>query len=104
MAFNTIKKSAKILHRKYVEEDGGIVEMKAFQIPSSIQYPLGLKYSLFYIREKSVIVGYDNHFPKGPHKHLLGKEYPYQFNNLSILISDFEKDIAKIRKEFNDEG
>ena len=38
-------------------------------------------------------VGYDNHQPKGDHRHFRGVEEVYQYKNPEALIRDFFKDV-----------
>ncbi len=40
-----------LFHRKNIEPNGNIVEMKIWKVPYSKDKPHGLKYSLVYIRE-----------------------------------------------------
>jgi len=39
-------------------------------------------------------VRYDNHIPKGEHKHIKGVEQPYTFVSEEKLIADFLADIV----------
>jgi hypothetical protein len=66
-----------------------IVEMKIWRIPESKNYPQGRKYSLFLVVGGQVIVGFDNHKPKGPHIHLGDQELPYLYRGDESLIDDF---------------
>lgn len=68
-----------------------IAELRTVEVPKSDDYPLGLKYSLFLVEKRSgrVLVGFDNHRPKGPHMHLRGKELAYEFKNEEQLVDDF---------------
>lgn len=61
------------------------------EVPKSTYYPEGLKYSLFLVLKESgdVLVGFDNHKPKGPHLHLRGHEEPYEYVNEEKLVDDF---------------
>jgi hypothetical protein len=36
-----------------------------------------------------VLVGFDNHPPKGHHLHLDGREVPYRYRDLRRLVKDF---------------
>jgi hypothetical protein len=36
-----------------------------------------------------VVIGIDNHKPKGPHLHLGNKELPYTYQDEEILLIDF---------------
>ena len=74
------------LHGKYV------VEMVLFEIPKSNRYPLGMKYRLICVDEKSGDRALmDNHHPKGPHVHLDDRELHYDFVNDEKLFDDFEQ-------------
>lgn len=66
-----------IFHRKNVEPNGDIVEMKIWKVPASQRTPLGLKYSLVYIRGGRRISGYDNAEGKDHHRHYKGRESGY---------------------------
>lgn len=76
-----------LVHR--VTRDLAIAEIKIWRVLKSEHYPDGLKYSLFLVAGGEVLVGIDNHKPKGPHLHLGDRELPYQFRNDAILLSDF---------------
>ncbi|MBP9708894.1 MAG: hypothetical protein KBD78_14760 [Oligoflexales bacterium] len=66
-----------------------IAEIKIWKIPKSTHYPQGLKYSLFLVSSGTVLVGFDNHKPKGPHLHLGNKEVFYDFSTPARLLQDF---------------
>jgi Family of unknown function (DUF6516) len=44
------------------------------------------------------VVGYDNHWPKGHHRHFLGEEGSYAYTDVDTLIADFKADLARVRK------
>jgi len=46
--------------------------------------------------EKEPAVLYDNHHPKGHHRHIEGVEEPYQFVELDRLIADFMADLTRV--------
>ena len=68
-----------------------IAELKVWDVPQSSHYPEGLKYSLFLVAKDSgmVIIGFDNHKPKGPHLHHDGIEMAYKFSGEESLVDDF---------------
>jgi hypothetical protein len=82
-----------VLQTKVVLHTGVTVEMKIWEVPKIERYPQGYKYSLFAIYNAVVLVGYDNHHPKGHHRHLAGQELPYRFTTLEILRNDFKADL-----------
>ena len=40
-----------------------------------------------------ILAGYDNHYPKGHHRHIDDKEAYYNFTTLENLKNDFKSDI-----------
>ena len=74
-----------------------VAEVKVWDVPLSPHYPEGLKYSLFLVAKADgrVIVGFDNHKPKGPHLHHEGKELLYEFRGVDALIEDFWRWVEK---------
>lgn len=88
----------KLIHRSKDElPNGGVDERVIWRVPRSHRQPEGIRYRLAYIRKggESPAVLYDNHHPKGHHKHLEGTEFSYEFDGLEKLIEDFEKDVKK---------
>lgn len=87
-------------HDKQVLADGSIVEMKIWELPvpaSGSKHRL--KYSLFYGWPGRPLVGYDNERGKGDHRHVQGKEVPYEFSTPERLIEDFLADVRHVRGE-----
>lgn len=80
-----------MLHEKRLVEGGsiGVAELKVWEVPRTGEYPAGRKFRLFFVVEGNVVVGLDNHKPKGPHLHLEGQEVPYAFTTIEQLIEDF---------------
>lgn len=87
------RKAKSVLRTKVLLKNGVIVEMKIWKIKDKEQYPDGYKYSLFAVYEGQILVGYDNHHPKGHHRHIGDVERPYQFTDLKTLRNDFKADI-----------
>jgi len=52
-------KAKLVLHTRYVDEQGGLVEMKAYDVSRAPSTPHGFKYSLVYILNGQRLVGYD---------------------------------------------
>jgi hypothetical protein len=74
--------------------------MTIWRVPKSLKMPEGVRYRLAYILsgEREPAVLYDNHHPKGHHRHLKGCEAPYEFVSVDRLIEDFKTDVAKLRE------
>lgn len=88
-----------LFYEKRVEDDGGIIEMKVWEVPYSHKNPDGVRYSLYWIKDQKILVGYDNHHPKGHHRHYGEKQLPYNFMGIKDLIKDFVEDQRRIKHE-----
>lgn len=86
-----------IFHEKFINADESVIEMKVWQVPKSRHYPVGVRYSLYWVKNGKTIAGYDNHFPKGPHRHYDRKEEEYEFVSVEKLIKDFKEDLKRIK-------
>jgi Family of unknown function (DUF6516) len=69
-----------------------------WQVEPNPRQPEGVRYRLALILagEKTPAVLYDNHHPKGHHRHIEGAEEPYQFGNVDRLIADFMADVLRL--------
>ncbi len=68
-----------------------VVELKVWEVRKSEKYPDGVKYSLYCVEvdTKNVLIGIDNHHPKGHHIHFGDEEEIYFFEDVEKLIEDF---------------
>ncbi len=73
----------------------GIAEMKVWSIPRSVDYPKGRKFSLFLVVDGKVVIGIDNHRPKGPHLHLGERQSSYEYASDDKLLEDFWELVRK---------
>ncbi len=87
--------SRKIHHLKLIDASGGIEERIIWEVPKSAKCPDGIRYRLAYIPKGSDTpsVLYDNHHPKGHHKHLRHRQFPYRFTDVEQLLEDFGRDV-----------
>jgi hypothetical protein len=92
-------KAMRIFHEKIRMVEGIVVELTVWQVTRSAQYPEGFKYSFFAVRNGVILVGYDNHRPKGHHRHFGGKEGVYEFAGLDKLRADFSSDLEEVRRQ-----
>ena len=76
-------------------KSAGVVELKVWDVPRSEKYPDGRKFSLFLVAHAEVVVGIDNHKPKGPHLHLGQREVPFHYTNDDQLLQDFWELVRK---------
>lgn len=93
---------AKLLrHRKWTDERGNLYEIVLWQVERSTRHPEGLRYRLAFIRsgEKTPALLYDNHHPKGHHRHIGAREEPYAFRTVAQLVADFTNEASKLGGE-----
>ena len=99
-AYGTVRhmsRAVKVLHEKVRTAEGIVVEFKVWRVRDIRRYPEGFRYSFFAVRDGVVLVGYDNHVPKGHHRHFGGKQEPYAFEGLDKLRADFKRDLERAR-------
>src|SRR5712692_9576283 len=86
-----------IRREKIIDEDGNILELVIWRAPSAPRQPSGVRYRLAFIRRGDArpAVLYDNHSPKGHHRHVEGVEEAYQFVDLDRLIVNFRADVER---------
>ena len=79
--------------------DGAVLEMVIWRVPEPVKGSShDFKYRLVYGRDGERIVGYDNERRiKGDHRHLEGREEPYAFTTVDVLVRDFLADVQKRR-------
>jgi hypothetical protein len=89
-----------ILHRKRRFEDGAISEMKLWQVPAPVRGSTHrFKYSLYFGKGGTRLVGYDNEAGKGDHRHYGEREEAYPFTTPERLIADFLDDVRRVRRQ-----
>jgi hypothetical protein len=75
------------------------VVVKIWQVAVSQTSPEGIDYSLSLISPQGKrVVGYDNHWPKGHHRHVLEEEGPYTYSGIDNLIADFKAEVSRVRR------
>ena len=90
--------AAVLFREKTTDERGNLREMVIWQVEPNPRQPEGIRYRLALIRagEKAPAVLYDNHHPKGHHRHIEGVEEAYEFVNVEGLIADFMADLIRV--------
>jgi hypothetical protein len=90
----TAGKATLLLHEKVVLTGESIIELVLWRLPKPTpERPHGLKYRLYYGRRGVCLVRYDNETGKGDHRHVGGREMPYEFRSVEQLRRDFERDM-----------
>lgn len=99
-----MSKAVRVVHEKVRTAEGIIVEIKIWKVPKNEHFPEGVKYSFFAVQGGRVLVGYDNHRPKGHHRHILEKEEAYGFEGFDKLREDFWSDLTAVRERGGHRG
>ncbi len=82
------------MHEKLVLEDGSIIEMVIWSVPTPVVGSKhAYKYRLYFGRDGSRIVCFDNERGKGDHRHVDGRELPYEFRDVDRLVADFMAEV-----------
>jgi uncharacterized protein DUF6516 len=86
-----------VLRENHIDANGNIVELVIWRVAVSLHDTSGVRYRLAFVRrdEESPAVLYDNHSPKGHHRHIEGVEEAYHFVGLDRLIGDFRADVER---------
>lgn len=86
-----------VLREKVIDEQGNILELVIWRVPTTPGSPSGVRYRLAFVRrgEEKPAVLYDNHSPKGHHRHVEGVEDPYSFSGIDQLLTDFTIDVRR---------
>ena len=88
-------KATPLARSKEVRDDGSMVEVVVWRLPEPLPPSTHrYKYRLFYGTREAGRVQYDNERGKGDHRHINGRESPYDFSTLEQLLEDFERDVA----------
>ncbi len=92
------KAAVLLLREKTTDEQGNLRELVIWRVPRTPQRPDGIRYRLALIRagEQQPAVLYDNHHPKGHHRHVAGTQEPYRFVDEGQLIADFLADVNRV--------
>lgn len=93
-----MSKTAPVLRDKKTDEQGNVRELVVWKVKPDRRQPDGVRYRLALILSEQTVpaVLYDNHHPKGHHRHIEGVETTYQFSTVERLIADFMADVTRI--------
>ena len=82
-----------------IDEKGDLTEFVLWRVPRAPQHPEGIRYRLAFVPagRKRPAVLYDNHHPKGHHRHWEGREEPYPFVSVDRLVADFRADSRRVK-------
>jgi Family of unknown function (DUF6516) len=96
--FFAMPRATPIRREKVIDEHGNILELAIWKVPSTGLNPAGIRYRLALVRrgERTPVVLYDWHAPKGHHRHVEGVEDAYHFVDVDQLLADFTADVRRI--------
>jgi Family of unknown function (DUF6516) len=85
------------LRSKLTDDERNIREIVIWKVERSTNTPDGVRYRLAFIPagERRPRVLYDNHPPKGHHRHIVGTQSAYRFEMVTKLLRDFEASIKE---------
>ncbi|MBI3535887.1 MAG: hypothetical protein HY072_10435 [Deltaproteobacteria bacterium] len=98
-------KATLIFKEKLTLKHGLLRDGVIWKVPKSPRYPDGIKYRLALVNPfvGTVLILFDNHYPKGHHYHLKnGDQRPYNFESVAYLVEDYLD--AVIKEEMKNEG
>ncbi|MDY6904540.1 MAG: DUF6516 family protein [Thermodesulfobacteriota bacterium] len=93
-------KAVKLIQTRIVYPESAFAEFVLWRLPKQSSGVFHeFKYRLAYMVSSKCVLRYDDETSKGDHRHLDGKERPYQFTTPEQLIVDFQKDIERWNHE-----
>jgi hypothetical protein len=98
-----VARTTLLRHRKWTDARGNLYEIVLWQVERGARHPEGVRYRLAFIRsgESTPTLLYDNHHPKGPHRHVGARQEPYRFTTVGQLVADFTSEARKLGGETN---
>jgi hypothetical protein len=90
-------KAVAVIRRKLTDKEGNITEVVVWRVPADTSGAARVQYRLAFIpagRGRACVI-FDNHHPKGHHKHVDGVESSYSFTDVEGLVADFEREIER---------
>ncbi len=85
--------------RRIVTEKNNFIEIVAWRVPKSENYPEGIKYSFTFVHKNNRIIAFDNFNNEGHHKHYFDKKEAYYFKSLEETSSLFFKLIEEFEEK-----
>lgn len=94
-----------VLRDRVIDEEGDLTELVLWRVPRSPRHPEGIRYRLAFLLAGTGMpaVLYDNHHPKGHHRHRGELQEPYRFSTVDRLLVDFLADVTT-RQSFKKGG
>ena len=88
--------AAELLLRERDDLPGGFTEVVVWRVPRPVPGSAhAYKYRLALVVGEVCVLRYDNEAGKGDHRHIRGREEPYDFRGLVTLLEDFRLDVER---------
>ena len=88
-----------LVHEKDTDSEGHLTEVIVWRVDPNSRQPDGFRYRFAFVPHgsKEPAILYDNHHPKGHHRHVGGREVAYRFSTIAQLQADFRAEVAAWR-------
>ena len=98
VGINTNMRARLLLRERHVLSEDRFAEMVIWQLPERAPgSPHRFKYRLAFVVDDVCVLRFDNEAGKGDHRHIRGKEMPYDFVSPETLVTDFWNEITRWR-------
>jgi Family of unknown function (DUF6516) len=98
-----IMRATELIRRRITFSEQSFAELVLWQLPAPLPGSAhAYKYRLAYVVSGVCLLRYDSEAGKGDHRHWQGRESRYVFAGVDALLSDFQRDIERIRREDSD--
>lgn len=95
---NNVKAELLYRARTYFRDDA-FAEVVLWKLPAPLKGSShSFKYRLALVISDECVLRYDNEAGKGDHRHVGGREEPYEFVDPETLLADFSADVERILK------
>jgi Family of unknown function (DUF6516) len=96
-------KAAELLRTRVVYAGDAFAELVLWRVPKPVVGSLhDFKYRLACVVQGVCVIRYDNEAGKGDHRHFGKRQSAYMFTTPEVLLSDFQRDIARWNRENRD--
>jgi hypothetical protein len=87
-----------LIDERHVLDARAFVELVVWRLPRAARGSRhSLKYRLALVVDEVCVLRYDNESGKGDHRHLRDQESPYRFVDTDTLLTDFWRDVERLR-------
>jgi hypothetical protein len=93
-------KAVELVRRRDVYSESAFAELVLWRVPTPVHRSLHpYEYRLAYVVDGVCVIRYDNEVGKGDDRHFGRKVNVYSFATPDALLADFQRDIARWKRE-----